>query len=142
MMGLRLPVWTRLFQRTAPHLRLGRRAERLAARHLKGQGYRVRARNLRTALGEIDLLAEAPDGRTIVVVEVKAAAGCGDAAKDAELRPEGHVTAIKQRRLAALAAAAVRRFGLQDRPLRFDVVAVVVPPRGTAIVRHWSGAFV
>jgi len=48
--------------------------ERHVARYLRRQGYRVLARNLRNRCGEIDIVTEAPDGRTIAIVEVKSSA--------------------------------------------------------------------
>ena len=114
----------------------GRRGERVAARHLKRAGYRILGRNVRLRQGEIDLLAEAPDRRTIVIVEVKS--GASDA-----VAPEHHVNAAKQRKLTALAAELARRRRFSARPMRFDVVAVVLPPhdRKREVVRHHVGAF-
>lgn len=112
----------------------GPRGERLAARHLRRQRYRILGRNLRGRVGEIDLLAQTPDGRTIVIVEVKAGRLGG-------IRPEHHVNSAKQRKLSHLAAALVRERRLGDRPVRFDVMAVEFSPRGGAVVRHHIGAF-
>ncbi len=75
---------------------VGRRGERLAARRLKCTGYRILARNLRNCCGEIDLLAEASDRHTIVIVEVKSGTG-------GTIRPEVHVNRAKH--------AQVDRFG-------------------------------
>jgi putative endonuclease len=115
---------------------LGPHGERLAARHLKRHGYRILARNLRTGLGEIDLLVEAPDRRTIVVVEVKTGSSSAT-----ELRPELHVNVAKQRKLAVLAAQLLRQQRLRDRPIRFDVIGIDVPEKGPAVIRHHEGAF-
>src|SRR5690606_11751265 len=52
--------WTRL---------LGDQGERLAVRHLRRLGYRIVARQSRSRIGEIDVVAM--DGDTIVFVEVK-----------------------------------------------------------------------
>ena len=49
---------------------LGRRAEKAAERELRRRGYRIVARGLRTAGGEIDLVAL--DGDTVCFVEVRA----------------------------------------------------------------------
>jgi len=117
----------------------GPRGERIAARHLKSNRYRILARNLRNRFGEVDLLAEAPDGRTLVIVEVKSRQlRPGD---DATTRPEVHVNTAKQRKLAALATQIARTHRLTDRPIRFDVIGVDIPPAGKAIVRHHEGAF-
>ncbi|HET6202297.1 MAG TPA: YraN family protein [Planctomycetota bacterium] len=96
--------------------RLGRRGEEAAARALEAKGWRILGRNLRTRLGEVDLLAF--DGETLVAVEVKTRSG------EAFGRPEEAVDArrIGRLRRAALALAAAR--GLGERPIRIDVVAV------------------
>jgi putative endonuclease len=113
--------------------------ERIAAKHLRRQGYRILARNISNAHGEIDVLAEAPDGRTIVVVEVKSSLPESHADNP---RPEVRVNEHKQRKLAALAMQLVRRYKLQDRPVRFDVVGVDLPRKGEQpVVRHHVGAF-
>jgi len=114
------------------------RGERLAERHLRKQGYRILARNLRNAHGEIDILAEAPDRKTIVVVEVKSSTPGSHAGNP---RPEVRVNLHKQKKLAALAMQLVRRYRLQDRPVRFDVIGVDMPAKGDAVVRHHVAAF-
>ncbi len=113
---------------------LGRRGEAVAAKHLQVGGYRILGRNLTSRHGEIDLLAQDPDGRTVVVVEVKA--GVGD-----RVRPEVHVNAAKRRKLISLAPFWARRLGLTDRPWRFDIIAVVLRPGEEPVVRHHRGAF-
>lgn len=101
---------------------------------LKRKGYRVVAKNLRNRFGEIDIVALAPDKRTVVIVEVKSA-------EDADSLPELRVDHHKQRRLTALAAQAVRRYQLQDHPIRFDVVAVNLPNDAPPVIRHHEAAF-
>lgn len=96
--------------------RLGVRGERVAARHLRLLGYTIVQKNYRALRGEIDLVAL--DGETLVFVEVKtrAAGGMAD--------PVEVVAADKRRHLLRAAAAFVRQFGLEEREIRFDVVAV------------------
>ena len=114
---------------------LGQRGETTAARHLKRQGYRILARNVRNRSGELDIVAEAPDHRTVVFVEVKAGVA-------AAIRPEVHVNRAKRRKLILLATQFVRRHRLTDRPLRFDVVGVDFPPgKAEPVIRHHSAAF-
>jgi putative endonuclease len=123
----------------------GPRGERVAARHLKQHGYRVLGRNLRLAGGEIDILAEAPDRRTIVIVEVKSGYVPGGSAggdpNHSPVRPEEHVNTAKRRKLTGLALEAARRFKLHHRPIRFDVIGVDLVKGGEPRVRHHAGAF-
>jgi putative endonuclease len=115
---------------------LGARGEAAAARLLRRSGYRILARNLRTRMGEIDILAEHRRDRTIVLVEVKSAA-CDTPP------PEQHVHFGKQRKLTALAHQLVKRYHLENRLIRFDVVGVVWPPasRSPTRITHHVNAF-
>lgn len=104
---------------------LGPAGERAAARYLRRRGYRVLARNLHTVAGEADLVCEAPDHRTIVLVEVKARRRIeGQPQQSAEMAPEASVTAAKRRKLVAIARTLARLNKWEDRPMRIDVVAV------------------
>jgi len=126
----------RLMARLTTQRSVGQRGEDLAAAHLQRQGYRVMARNLRSRIGEIDLLAEAPDRRTVVIVEVKTAH-----AASPHFVPEMHVTRHKQRKLIALAVQIARKHRLADRPIRFDIIAVENIDHANPTVRHHQGAF-
>jgi putative endonuclease len=119
----------------APTRALGQTGEAAAARFLERRGLVILARNLRSRLGEIDLVAR--DGPTLVFVEVKARRGGlpGDL-------PEAAVDARKRARLARLALSylAARRLG--ERSCRFDVVGVSLDEvGGVAGVRHLRHAF-
>jgi putative endonuclease len=94
--------------------RHGERAEALAARFLEARGLAIVARNYRTRLGEVDLVAR--EGATLVFVEVRARAGAafGGAAASVDAR--------KQRRLVAAARHFLSRLGTEP-PCRFDVLA-------------------
>jgi putative endonuclease len=117
-----------------PTRALGQAGERAAARFLERRGLLILARNLRSRLGEIDLLAR--DGPTLVFVEVKARRGAsGDP-------PEAAVDARKRIRLTRLALGylAARRLG--ERPCRFDVVGVSLDEGGDVTgIRHLPYAF-
>lgn len=117
-----------------PRRTLGRRGEEEAARFLAERGFAVLERNVRSRLGEIDLVAR--EGRTLVFVEVKARReGRGDP-------PEAAVTADKRRRLARLALQYLRRTRRGEVPCRFDVVAVTLDAGGRLTgLRHLPGAF-
>ena len=47
----------------------------------------------------------------------------------------------KQRRIAELAAAYIRRHRLEDQSVRIDVVAVTFPAAGKPVVEHYQNAF-
>lgn len=97
----------------------GRWAEDAAAAYLTGQGLRLRERNFRCRLGEIDLIMT--DGAQLVFVEVR-------------YRRSGRygagfetVTRAKRRRLMAAARAYLARHRGADAFCRFDVVSVAKP---------------
>lgn len=120
---------------TTPRDELGQAGERAAERFLKNLRYKILARRFNTPVGEIDLICR--DGDTIVFVEVKTQ-------QSAELLdPESRVTRTKQSRLAKAAAWYVNQKKLHDKPLRFDVVAVVMADtKSTPEVEHFIDAFV
>jgi putative endonuclease len=131
-MGLRAAVagWRR---RLFPEGPLGRRGEDVAARHLKRRGYKILGRHVCLPSGELDLVAL--DGDTVVFVEVKTRES------DQHGDPSDAVTPAKQRRLTRLAVTFLKRYGLHDRPARFDVVAVTWPPGEKPRIEHFKNAF-
>lgn len=122
---------------------LGPLGEKLAADHLRKLGYRVLGVNLRIRGGEADLLAQDPDGQTIVLVEVKARRAVDPASGKLAPPPEVSVHAHKQARLRRILAHLIRANRWHDRPARIDVIAVEMPATGNpanAIVRHTPNA--
>lgn len=96
--------------------RKGREGEAVAARHLEENGAVVLARNVRYAVGEIDLVAR--EGDALLFVEVKRR-------RDAD-RGEGAeaVTSLKRRRIVAAARAWLAEKTRSARLVRFDVVTI------------------
>ncbi|MBF0180110.1 MAG: YraN family protein [Magnetococcales bacterium] len=95
--------------------RFGALAERLAARRLRGLGYRILASNVRLRGGELDLVAK--QGEILVFCEIKArrATGSGE--------PGEAVDARKRNKLARLAMEYLgSRPDLAHLECRFDVV--------------------
>ena len=115
----------------------GALGEKCAEKYLRAQGYKLIARNLRTRLGEIDLLMLAPDGRTLVFVEVKTA----EPGRKSAILPEHRVGRRKQHKIAALAAKLIAKHKLTGRPIRFDVVGVSLHTNRDPEIRHYPGAF-
>ncbi|MFN7920637.1 MAG: YraN family protein [Bryobacteraceae bacterium] len=116
-----------------PDLAQGRRGEDVAHRYLTRLGYHVVARNYRTPGGwaEADLVAW--DGPTLVFVEVKSRQTEEFGSPDRAIDP------TKRRKIAAAARDYVRRAGLEQTPLRFDVVSIVWS--AAEPVTHLPGAF-
>lgn len=94
----------------------GRRSETLASFFLMLKGYRILDRRARTHAGEIDIVARSPKG-ILCFVEVKA-----------RLIAETLPDALSERQRRRISRAAhvwlARRPELQDKDIRFDIVAV------------------
>lgn len=106
--------------------------EDLAAEHLRGLGYGIIERNVRSGLGELDIVAT--DGETLVFVEVKAFERLPPGSDPAE-----NVHVSKQRRIARCAQLYLMRYDREPQ-CRFDVVTVVRQP--TLRLQHFPGAFI
>jgi putative endonuclease len=122
---------------------LGRYGEDVAERHLIDAGFVVLDRNWRCRDGEVDIIAT--EGDVLVMCEVKTRRGVGfgtplDAvtpAKAARIRRLA-VRWLIDRRAAALSDGdEVKTFA----EVRFDVVSVLRPLTGPAVVEHLRGAF-
>jgi putative endonuclease len=94
----------------------GKAGEDLAAHFLEQSGLKILERNFRFERGEIDLIAE--DGEELVFVEVKARRSNAFGA------PEDAVTEKKQEQVHAVADGYLFMHNIDDRPCRFDIVAI------------------
>ncbi len=114
---------------------IGMRGEKIAAKYLKKNGYKIRAKNVLSAHGEIDIVAENKD--FLVIVEVKARK---DSAKNFAVYglPCEAVTKKKQQHILHTA-----RLYLEKHPtkkeIRFDVIEVYLGEK--ARVHHIEAAF-
>lgn len=133
-------AWLRqlLTPRTPTGKALGSAGERIASRHLRRKGYTILQRNAHVTPGEADLVCAAPDGITVVIVEVKTR--IIDPANTDPIRPEANVHAHKQHKLQQVARALIRKHGWSDRPVRIDIVAVEWSRDGDHIIRHHERA--
>lgn len=114
--------------------RLGERGEDAAAAYLERAGMTVLERNWRTECGEVDIIAL--EDETIVFCEVKTRK---TAAKGT---PDDAVTPAKQRKYSRLARAYLQANAIDDVPVRFDVVSLLVLGEDRALLRHHRAAFV
>lgn len=118
---------------------VGRRGEELACQHLRRLGFELLERNVRGAMGEIDVIAR--DGGVLVFVEVKTV-GMGSRAGG----PSSALERLTPRQRARLRRCALA--WLAGRPrggwaeLRFDAIGVLLGPDGRLLaLDHLRGAW-
>jgi putative endonuclease len=114
--------------------RLGRWSERRCERFLRNKGLRTLTRNYSCKLGELDLVMVDPDG-AVVFVEVRSRT-------DEDFSsPEATITAGKRQRLRHAVHYFLAAYRIEDRPLRFDVITLVLGRSGPPQIRHYENAF-
>ena len=114
---------------------LGRWGEKRCERFLKSKGLKTLTRNFSCKTGEIDLVMVDTD-RTIVFIEVRTKADVTFAP------PEESITTPKKARLLRTARYFLATNNIQDRPYRFDIVAIVLDKTARPEIKHYKNAFV
>lgn len=116
---------------TEARLALGQWGEEQSAVWLRGQGLKIVARNLRTPVGEIDIIAR--HGGTLVFIEVKTRKSAAFGT------PQEAVGPRKQRQIIRAAQWYLVAEKIRGLNLRFDVIAVryADPP----VIEHIVDAF-
>ncbi len=110
---------------------LGKSSENQAALFLEKLGFKIIARNVTFAFGELDLVAK--DGETLVFVEVKHR-------RDVSFgMPFEAVTKSKQRKIIKAAQAFLQKISPTP-DCRFDVISMV-GAAGTLEIEHIKDAF-
>jgi putative endonuclease len=113
---------------------VGAYGERRAAAYLVNEaGMKVLARNWRCVEGELDIVAL--DAEAIVFVEVKTRR------HDQFGPPAQAVVFAKRVRLRRLAAHWLAEHPIHTEEIRFDVVSVLLPRSGPALIEHLRAAF-
>ena len=131
--------WRTLRERIAPrtsaeHLVRGARGEKLAARFLRRQGFKILYRNFRgRSGGEIDLVCR--DRDTLVFVEVKTRS------REDFGRPLEAVGRQKQQRISRGGLAWLRMLDDPDILFRFDVVEVILTDNAEPRIELTRNAF-
>ena len=127
-------VWNR-HKLLSDRARLGRWSERRCERFLKARGLKTLTRNYRCQVGELDLVMVDTDG-SIVFVEVRSRAEAG------LVPPEATVMATKRAHIGRTARFFLATHRIEDRPLRFDVVTLILGRSGPPHIEHFANAFV
>ena len=119
----------------APHLDLGARGEKAAAKYLRRHGYKVLVRNFRSGKAEVDIVARHQDWLVFVEVKTRKSEQFG--------LPSEAVDREKQRNLSKAALDYLRLLHNPQVHFRFDVVEVVMPEgaRKPDEIRLISNAF-
>lgn len=114
---------------------LGKEGEEYACGILVKEGYAIIERNTRMRIGEIDIIARAPDG-TLVFVEVKTVKGFSSEG----FHPEDHMTPKKIKNFrasASLYANARKDLVKNNAGFRLDLVALS-KVGNDFVVRHYE----
>jgi putative endonuclease len=104
---------------------LGKKGEEMAARFLKKNGYRIIEKNYVCKMGEMDIIAKEKD--TLVFIEVKTRTSTTYGP------PQLSVTPRKQSQMSKVALYFLKEKKLDDVKSRFDVVAILLGPKGEEI---------
>ena len=114
---------------------LGRWGEKYCEKFLRSKGYKTLTRNFSCRTGEIDLIMVDSD-LSIVFVEVRTKTD----EKFSDV--ESSITAVKKKRLKRAARYFLATNNIENRPFRFDIVAIVLGQKGTPEIRHYENAFI
>lgn len=112
--------------------RVWQQGERAAWEVYRRRGFRLLARNWRSALGELDLVVERDGLVAFCEVKARSSARLGGGYEA--------VTPSKQRKIRALAETFIAARGRAER-YRFDVASVRIAPDGRADVHLFEDAF-
>lgn len=111
---------------------LGIKGEDLAAKFLKKKGYKIIARNYKSPVGEIDIIAN--DRGTLVFAEVKTRSD------ESFGHPFEAVTYGKREKLRKVALYYLKNCRKGDMPSRFDVLSIRIG-NGKEDIEHIMDAF-
>jgi putative endonuclease len=106
---------------------LGQEGENLAAEFLVSQGFALLGRNVRSRLGEIDILAQQGDETVLVEVKTLSSARGFD--------PITQINPAKQRKLRLLAREVAARY--PDANIRIDAVTVYWGSTDLPVITHF-----
>jgi putative endonuclease len=104
---------------------LGRKGEELALRFLKKRGYRIIEKNYTCKMGEMDIIGKEKDTFVFIEVKTRTSTSFGP--------PQLAVDAKKQSQMSKVALHFLKEKNLEDVKARFDVVAILLGPKGEEI---------
>jgi len=118
---------------TFARLASGKKGEEIAASYLRKQGYKILEKNYRTKLGEIDIIAN--DNGCISFVEVRSINNLSF------ILPEDTINKNKELQIMRVALAYIKRYKLENKSCRFDVISIENVDGATPQIRLIKNAF-
>ena len=116
------------------NINIGKYGEDLACKYLETKGYKIKERNFRTFLGEIDIVSEYK--RDIIFVEVKTRRS------DKFGYPEEAINYNKQRKIIKNALCYLAKYNLWENNYCFDVILVSISNhKEIKRIKHIRNAF-
>ncbi len=112
---------------------IGNEAEDLACEFLTNKGWQILDRNYYSGHSEIDIIAR--DGAFTVFLEVKMRSSAQFG------QPFEHITEAKVEHIYKAAQSWVLQHGLQDTPMRFDVIGILKQKNKEPEINHIPDAY-
>ena len=113
---------------------IGNIGEEIASKYLEKKGYKIRERNYRTFLGEIDIISEYKG--VIIFVEVKTRTS------NKYGYPEEAININKQKKIIKNAIYYLTKYNLWEINSRFDVISISIDNNKTVKrMKHIKNAF-
>lgn len=109
---------------------LGNTGEELAAEWLTENGFRVVARNVRTAYGELDIVAERHGSVHVVEVKTRRGAGYGSPLEAIDHRKQEH---LRRSTMAALASG-IPGLTRGARSVHIDAISVLMSDNAATVI--------
>ena len=118
--------------------RIGSFGEDKATIYLQSSHYQIIQRNFQRKWDEIDIIAKDKKTKELVFVEVKTR----QLNYSNSLSPEEALTSKKVRRLKRAFLSYLNRYNLEDKPWRFDFIAIEIDNFSQEpIIRHYKDIF-
>lgn len=118
--------------------KIGSFGENNAIAYLQKKHYQIIKRNFQKKWGEIDIIAKDKKTKEIVFVEVKTR----KFNYANSLNPEEALTSKKVRRLKRAFLSYLNQYNLEDKPWRFDFIAIKIDNFNQApIIQHYKDIF-
>ncbi|HER23910.1 MAG TPA: YraN family protein [Candidatus Atribacteria bacterium] len=97
---------------------LGKYGEKIASKYLEEKGYKIKERNFRTFLGEIDIICEYKENIIFVEVKTRRSGRYG--------YPEEAINLNKQRKIIKNALCYLAQYNLWGKKYCFDVILISI----------------